>query len=138
MAEVPNASAVGGKTGVVRGGKKAFLCTEKGYYIPLIYWAEVPDTCAVGVGVENWGCAGIWCVGKNCACAGEKMLPEVMCCLEREKKRPQYRIVAQIIPRGIVGKTTPQHYPRPNRLQIRKFRIVARLPRVRPRQKLEL
>ena len=44
---------------------------------------------------------GFRSIGKNWACAGGKMLPEVMCCLEREKK------------------------PRPNRLQIRKFRIVA-------------
>lgn len=29
-------------------GENAFLCTKKGYYIPLIYWAEVPDACAVG------------------------------------------------------------------------------------------
>ena len=43
------------------------------------------------------------------------------------EKRPQYRIVAKIIPRGIVVGTTPQYYPRPNRLQIRKFRIVAQI-----------
>ena len=50
------------------------------------------DACAVGVGVENWSCAGIWCVGKNCACAGEKRLPEVMCCLEREKNAPNIEL----------------------------------------------
>ena len=26
------------------GREKAFLCTKKGYYIPLIYWAEVPGS----------------------------------------------------------------------------------------------
>lgn len=26
------------------GRGKGFLCTEKGYYIPLIYWAEVPGS----------------------------------------------------------------------------------------------
>ncbi len=31
------------KTGVARGGK-GFLCTERGYYIPLIYWAAVPGS----------------------------------------------------------------------------------------------
>ena len=49
---------MGEKCVFVRVGK-AFLCTEKGYYIPLIYWAAVPDACAVSAGVENWGCAGI-------------------------------------------------------------------------------
>ena len=65
----------GEKCVFVRVGK-AFLCTKKGYYIPLIYWAEVPNASAVGVSARIWGCAG------------EKRLPEVMCCLEREKKPP--------------------------------------------------
>ena len=34
--------------------------------------AEVPDTCAVGVGVENWSCAGIWCVGGGLSVWGKK------------------------------------------------------------------
>ena len=99
-----------GKTGVVRGfrnigkncacaGGEGFFMHEKRLLYPTNCWAEVPNASAVGVSARIWGCAG--------------------------GKRPQYRIVAKIIPRGIVGKTTPQYYSRPNRLQIRKFRIVA-------------
>ena len=39
---------------------------------PTNYWEEVPDACAVGVGVENWGCAGIWCVGGGLSVWGKK------------------------------------------------------------------
>lgn len=60
---------MGEKYVFVRVGK-AFLCTEKGYYIPLIYWAEVPNASAVGgkTGVVR----GFRSIGKNCACAGGK------------------------------------------------------------------
>ena len=52
--------------------------------------AEVPDTCAVGgkTGVVR----GFRSIEKNCACAGEKRLPEVMCCLEREKNAPNIEL----------------------------------------------
>ena len=30
------------------------------------------DACAVGVGVENWGCGGIWCVGGGLSVWGKK------------------------------------------------------------------
>lgn len=41
-------------------GKNCPFMHEKRLLYPTNYWVEVPDTCAVGVGVENWGCAGIW------------------------------------------------------------------------------
>ena len=42
----------GEKCVFVRVGK-AFLCTKKGYYIPLIYWAGVPDVMCCFVWGEN-------------------------------------------------------------------------------------
>ena len=40
-------------------GENCHFMHGKRLLYPTNYWAEVPDTCAVGVGVENLGCAGI-------------------------------------------------------------------------------
>ena len=82
---------MGEKCVFVRVGK-AFLCTKKGYYTPLI----IGRRCRIPVPLWwEWktGVAlGFRSIGKNCACAGGKMLPEVMCCLEREKNAPNIEL----------------------------------------------
>lgn len=49
----------GRKYGVGMGKNCPFMRGKRLLY-PTNYWEEVPDACAVGVGVENLGCAGIW------------------------------------------------------------------------------
>ena len=45
--------------GVGEGKNCPFMHGKRLLY-PTNYWAEVPDTCAVGVSAGNWGCAWIW------------------------------------------------------------------------------
>ena len=43
----------------------------------------------VPMGEKTGVARGFRSIGKNCACAGGKRLPKVMCCLEREKTPPK-------------------------------------------------
>ena len=51
-------------------GENCPFMREKRLLYPTNYWAEVPDACAVGAGVENWGCAG----GKRLFYARKKVI----------------------------------------------------------------